>query len=201
MKKKDVLITCALRKEIKGQLKDYNILYTGVGKVNASFSLTNYCAKHPTPSLVINYGTAGSVNIAIGKLVDCTYFSQRDMDVRALGFLKGTTPLEKGIPPILDFSFTWDLLQQLKLSYQPKNYLCSSGDSLVINEEQGDNNKNANIVDMEAYALAKVCYFLTIPFISFKYISDAANKNAPKDWQKNVSKGIKKFQQEVLAFI
>ena len=43
--KKDILVVCALERETVGQLDDYfedkrQVLYTGVGKVNATFKLT-----------------------------------------------------------------------------------------------------------------------------------------------------------------
>ena len=34
---KDILIVCALEQETQGQLEDWNVLYTGVGKVNATY--------------------------------------------------------------------------------------------------------------------------------------------------------------------
>ena len=57
------LIVCALEDEIQGQLEGWDILYTGVGKVNATMALTKKLGKHGTYipyDLVINYGTAGS---------------------------------------------------------------------------------------------------------------------------------------------
>jgi len=75
-----------------------------------------------------------------------------------------------------------------------KNALCSSGDSFADGDEQF-----GNVVDMEAYALAKVCYIYNIPFISFKYITDDADSNAGDDWEENVGKGIMKFKKEILC--
>ena len=40
MNKRDILIVCAIEQETQGQLEDHEILYTGVGKVNATFKLT-----------------------------------------------------------------------------------------------------------------------------------------------------------------
>ena len=60
---KKVLIVCALEIETQGQLEDYDVLYTGVGKVNATLKLTQKFGKfgsHIPYDLVINYGTAGS---------------------------------------------------------------------------------------------------------------------------------------------
>ena len=40
MNREDVLIVCALEIETQGEMDDYSVLYTGVGKVNATFKLT-----------------------------------------------------------------------------------------------------------------------------------------------------------------
>ena len=67
---KKPLIVCALEVETQGLLKDYDVLYTGVGKVNATFELTRKFGKYgsyiPYDS-VINYGTAGSRKYKKGK--------------------------------------------------------------------------------------------------------------------------------------
>ena len=84
---KKVLIVCALPQETQGQLDDYEVLYTGVGKVNATMRLTRKFGKlgsHIPYHMVINYGTAGSRKYKKGKLIDCTKFIQRDMDVTGL---------------------------------------------------------------------------------------------------------------------
>ena len=100
MNKKDVLLVCALRKETQGQLTDWlggddwEILYTGVGKVNATYGLTRYLSENKLPKLVVNYGTAGSRKLPIGELVDCTKFVQRDMKIEQLGFMDLQTPYE-----------------------------------------------------------------------------------------------------------
>jgi adenosylhomocysteine nucleosidase len=188
--KENILFVCALKEEVGSVLKDYNVLYTGVGKVNATFYLTKHLSKHPLPSLVINYGTAGSQKLAMGQLVDCTKFLQRDMDVSPLGFDKGVTPFDDTIPAILDFS-------HIPLNPIGKNYLCASGDTLVV----GEQHYAGDLVDMEAYALAKVCYLFQIPFVSFKYISDSADANAPKDWSKNMAEGKSQFEEKILRKI
>ena len=103
MNKDNILIVCALEMETQGQLDDwkpYNILYTGVGKVNATYHLTRRLLVDKSMNydtrikLVINYGTAGSRKYQQGELVDCTKFVQRDMDVTGLGFIKYQTPFE-----------------------------------------------------------------------------------------------------------
>ena len=187
---KKTLIVCALEIETQGQLKDYDVLYTGVGKVNATFELTRKFGKYGSYipyDLVINYGTAGSRKIKKGKLVDCTKFIQRDMDVTGLGFMRGETPFEQD-PPFI--------IQQQNIEFNPigRNATCGSGDNFV----EDKTNYYGEVVDMEAYALAKVCYLYDVPFISFKYITDGADEQAHEDWEKNLADGIEVFKEKIL---
>ena len=200
MNNKEILIVCALEQETQEELNDWepfaddpvwDILYTGVGKVNATLKLTQRLQINrtlpPMPKLVINYGTAGSQSrrYSKGDLVDCTRFVQRDMDVTGLGFKLGQTPFEEDIPIIL----------QSESEFNPigKNALCGSGDSFVDGDVEF-----GNIVDMEAYALAKVCRNYDVPFISFKYITDNANEHSVGDWNDNLGKGIVEFKEKIL---
>ena len=198
MNKEDILIVCALEQEVNGELDDYlpdprQIIYTGVGKVNATGQLTerlhsSHLKYLPLmPKLVINYGTAGSRDLPIGELVDCTIFTQRDMDVSGLGYMKGQTPFENLIPMILDYNH---------VQFNPigKRLRCGTGDNFV----QTDMDTYSEVYDMEAYALAKVCFVYDVPFISFKYITDNANEQSPKDWEENCSDGIMEFKERVL---
>ena len=141
------LIVCALEVETQGQLDDYDVLYTGVGKVNATYTLTSHFGKygsHIPYDLVINYGTAGSRKIKKKTLVDCTKFVQRDMDVTGLGFMRGETPFEDDIPLMLDFGITeYNTIQ--------RRATCGSGDNFV----EDKTNYYGEVVDMEAYDLAK----------------------------------------------
>ena len=191
MNKEDILIVCALEIETQGQLEDYDVLYTGVGKVNATLKLTRKFGKFGSYipyDLVINYGTAGSRKIKKKQLVDCTKFVQRDMDVTGLGFMRGQTPFEDKIPIILDFDH---------VEFNPigRKASCGSGDNFV----EDKTNYYGEVVDMEAYALAKVCYNYDVPFISFKYITDGADEQAHEDWEKNLADGIVEFKKKVLS--
>ena len=57
-----------------------------------------------------------------------------------------------------------------------------------------------DLVDMEAYALAKVCKLELIKFRCFKYVSDNADENAPNEWLENCKKGAKLFQNNLKQF-
>jgi adenosylhomocysteine nucleosidase len=195
MSGKDILIVCALEQETEGQLEDYDVIYTGVGKINATFHLYGrlgeiYNSYRELPKLVINYGTAGSRELPIGELVDCTKFTQRDMDVTGMGFMKGQTPFENLTPMILDYDH---------VEFNPigKKLRCGTGDNFV----QTDEDTYSDVYDMEAYALAKVCYHYDINFISFKYITDNANEHSAGDWEQNCSDGIVEFKERILEEI
>ena len=123
---KRTLIVCALEVETQGQLDDYDVLYTGVGKVNATFKLTQKFGKygsHIPYDLVVNYGTAGSRNLPIGELVDCTRFVQRDMKITQLGFYEGQTPFES--------PNTMIVLSTSNFNPIDKRLVCGTGDSFV----------------------------------------------------------------------
>jgi len=186
---KNILIVSALEVETQGKLEDWDVIYTGVGKVNATMTLvdrlTDY--NYVKPDLVINYGTAGSRKIKKKTLVDCTKFVQRDMDVTGLGFLRGETPFEQD-PPVI--------IQPQNIDFNPigRNATCGTGDCFVEDKSQ----YYGEVVDMEAYALAKVCYNYDVPFISFKYITDGADEQAHEDWEANLADGIVEFKKKVL---
>ena len=186
---KKTLIVCALKTETQSQLGDYEVLYTGVGKVNATFELTRKLV-NSNYDLIINYGTAGSRKIKKKTLVDCTKFIQRDMDVTGLGFMKGETPFESD-PPFV--------IQAQHQVFNPinRNATCGTGDNFAEDKSQ----YYGEVVDMEAYALAKVCYLYDVSFISFKYITDGADEQAHEDWEANLADGIEVFKEKVLAFL
>ena len=170
-----ILIVSALRQELS-DIDD--VLYTGVGKVNATYKLTELLTRvygKDRFDLVINYGTAASKTYS--GLVDCTKFIQRDMDATPMGLKIGETPFDNE-PSMIDFSHIKNPIG--------KNLTCYTGDSFVTDIQYMD------VVDMEAYALAKTCRNFGIDFVSYKYISDDGNAD---DWEKNCGKGVKEFKK------
>jgi|GEM_PF-101352 len=176
----DILIVMALESECQGYFAKENVIYTGVGKTNASYALMKAINKKK-PKLVLNLGSAGSAVFNKGELINCTEFIQRDMDVRGLGFEQYVTPFDKMDEQILSYG---NVVEGLKKG------ICGSGDSFDTSS-----NKTAayNLVDMEAYALAKICKLQKIPFTCVKYITDGADGGAGEDWNKALSDAAKKL--------
>ena len=148
------------------------LLYTGVGKVNAAFALTQKLLQMPEKPLVINVGSAGSHSFDAGIVVCITEFIQRDMDVRALGFALGQTPFEENS----------SLKNGIAIDGLPLAS-CFTGDSFVT---EAHPHFHLEVIDMEAYALAHVCQRLDVPFVCLKFITDGANGEAADDWQQAV---------------
>jgi adenosylhomocysteine nucleosidase len=181
-----ILVVMALRLESSGVFEAAGIpvLYCGVGKVNAAIALAKALSRYAQAGrempLVVNFGSAGSRRHASGTLVACHEFVQRDMDVRGLGFALGVTPYDEA-PSRLTFEPVFSLPAAL----------CGSGDSFAITEVDMD----CAVVDMEAYALAKVCWHENAKFACAKYISDGADTSAADDWQSNAHRAADDFLQ------
>ena len=172
--KKNTLIAVAMKEEMSlEQAEGWNVIYTGIGKVNALISV-NQALTEFKPDNLINFGTAGSSRSDLKGLHEVTTFKQRDMDLRSLGLPLGVT-LNDHINDIC--------LDRPGLS-------CGTGDSFVTANQE----LKTDLYDMEAYALAKLCLIEKIKFFCFKYISDEANENASSDWNESVSKGGEAFQ-------
>jgi len=169
------LIVMALPQESRGLMEraGAQVLYTGVGKVNAAAAMARRlaelrCAGTPA-SLVINLGTAGSRTLAPHTLVGCHRFGQRDMDVSGLGFPPGVTPFDDA-PAVLEFPIVFHHLP---------HKLCTSGDSFVTHLHAVE----SDVVDMEAFAIAKPCRAEGVAFACAKYITDGADSDSAAHWE------------------
>jgi len=177
---KRIFVLCALPEESQGLVENYiPTIYTGVGKVNAAIAATK-CILEYNPDLILNFGTAGSHTIPKHTLVDCTKFIQRDMHIKELGFEFGVTPYEDEDTSILEFPNKNPINKMLT---------CGTGDTFVSDMEKIP----CDVVDMEAYAIAKCCHYNDVDFVSFKYITDGADDDAASDWIENCKKGSEEF--------
>ena len=110
-----ILILVAVEEELSVKdLPEFQIHYTGVGKINASIKTLEIIRDY-SPTQVINYGTAGSLNKKLKGLVEVTQFFQRDMDATPLGFKIGQTP--------------FDEIEEI--NFDSNGYSCGTGDSFV----------------------------------------------------------------------
>lgn len=167
----DNLILIALEQEAPTMAKWGNVFFTGVGKVNAGITAGRLIEKY-NPKVVWNFGTVGGVSVNSG-IHEIKNFIQRDMLCCELGFEEGQTPFEEG--SIISFG---DIINDM---------CCSTGDNFVSGDT--DDWAITDVVDMEAYAIAKACKQANVQFKCFKYVSDQADENASKDWKETVADG------------
>lgn len=179
MNPKNTIVLVALEDELPREcLPGFHIEYTGVGKVNAAIKAAQVIERYK-PNLIINFGTAGGVTRSVHGLHEVGSFVQRDMDATGLGCVLGETPFDA----VKDISFGHE------------GVICGTGDSFV----NGDLPMHADLVDMEAYAIAKACLGAQIDFRCYKYVSDNANDEAGDLWKKNITKGQQAIRKKLLT--
>lgn len=176
------LFVFALEAEAGVLFSNDNVLYTGVGKLNAAYSLTKKILTN-RPSIIINLGSAGSNKFAKESIICCTQFVQRDMDAALLGYQLYETPFSE---------------EKNKLRYGInilflEEGICGSGDNFEVEHRSSF----YDVVDMEAYALAYISKKEKIPFLCLKYITDGADDSAVEDWKIMVDKAAKALRISV----
>jgi adenosylhomocysteine nucleosidase len=152
--------------------EDFEVIYTGVGKVNASSGAT-LALLVLRPTLVINYGTASKINDKLDGLVEIANVVQRDMMAMPLA-PRGSTPFSPGLD---------------RLSSGHGTVTCGTGDSLVTAEDPWLAENGIDIVDMELFAIAHVCQRHSIPWRAFKYLTD----DAIEHWAADAAEGQNLF--------
>ncbi len=141
---------------------------TGIGKVNAALAVCE-AVRDAQLDLVLNVGTAGSVTHAVGSIVACGRFIDRDMMQ-----LK-----EFGVPyqhDFVDALARMPLLRGLDVAH-----VCNTGDTFVTQVIE-----QADVVDMENFAVAEVCRRAGIPLVSVKYITDRIGENSVQHWEEKL---------------
>ena len=162
------IILLAMPEEAPSFVGKSNVFFTGVGKVNAAIVAATLIEKYK-PNRVFNFGTAGGIgqHIEPGSLYKCTYFTQRDV------ILGGCV-----LGPQAD-----ELLAGIGTG--GTGFRLNTGDNFVTDTSTID----ADLVDMEGFAIAKACKIAGIEFECYKYVSDMADENAADHFADSVHKG------------
>ncbi len=161
--------------------KEIVVLKSGIGKVNAAVS-TTLLLDHYAIDYVINVGTAGGLHIEQNPfdVVISTGVAHHDVDVRVFDYKYGQVP---GMPYIYEcdvrlINEVKRIVGNLNLTYQLG--LIVSGDQFISTDKQVSNIKeyfsDALCAEMEAGAIAQVCYQFKKPFIITRSLSDVFGK-------------------------
>ncbi|MBC2771425.1 5'-methylthioadenosine/S-adenosylhomocysteine nucleosidase [Rhizobium sp. AQ_MP] len=150
-------------------------LMTGVGPVEAAVVLTKELARLSShddlPDLVVSLGSAGSATLEQAEVYQVSAVSYRDMDASAFGFEKGKTPF-------LDLPVSVEL--PLRIPGIPTATL-STGANVVSGAAY--QSIDADMVDMETFAILRACQSFNSPLIGLRGISDGRHDvNHIDDW-------------------
>ena len=150
-------------------------LMTGVGPVEAAVVLTKELARllshDDLPDLVVSLGSAGSATLEQAEIYQVSAVSYRDMDASAFGFEKGKTPF-------LDLPVSVEL--PLRIPGIAAATL-STGANVVSGAAY--QSIDAEMVDMETFAILRACQSFGIPLIGLRGISDGRHDvNHIDDW-------------------
>jgi adenosylhomocysteine nucleosidase len=174
---------------LKIEGKVVEILYTDIGLINATYSLTKRITeakeRGDIVERVVNIGTAGGRGeMKVGDIVECQTFAVRDADQTAIGFPMGVININS------KFADDKQALIHNKVITNFKKGICGSGNNF---ESSSPKLPECNVVEMEAAALMKVCIRENVPFIAIKYISDAESKNEGDEWKESLKIAPKKL--------
>jgi adenosylhomocysteine nucleosidase len=144
--------------------KRFTPLITGIGPVEAAITtaraLAQCHADAAMPDLIVCVGSSGSKILEQLGVYQASHVSYRDMDVTRLGFDKGETPLvpDSKILPLV-----------CPLESYPQARL-ATGASIVSGDEY--DSIDADMVDMEVFAIARACKQFGVPLMALRGISD-----------------------------
>jgi len=164
--------------------KEVILLKSGIGKVNAAMATAILLEKYQ-PDVVINTGSAGGLHtdLNVGDVVISTEVRHHDVDVTAFNYEYGQVP---GMPAAF---LSDDKLKSIAKKCAEKingiqvvEGLIVTGDSFMndpvrvdfVKEKFGD----LYAVEMEAAAIAQVCYAFKVPFVVTRALSDIAGKES-----------------------
>lgn len=162
---KRILFIMAVEQEYGAELsRRFKPLFTGVGPVEAAASTAGALARLAgagrLPDLAVNLGSAGSASLPQTGVYQVASVSYRDMDASAIGVAKGHTPF-------LDIPAELPLLTPIA-GVQAKRL--STGANIVSG--QAYQAIDADMVDMECFAVARACMAHAVPLVGLRGISD-----------------------------
>ncbi|MEN5364086.1 5'-methylthioadenosine/S-adenosylhomocysteine nucleosidase [Brevundimonas intermedia] len=150
-------------------------LMTGVGPVEAAVVLTAALARLEAagdlPDLIVSLGSCGSRVLEHACVYQASSVAYRDMDASALGFPKGVTPLLHQ-PAILALPCPIPGVPTATLSTGANVVSGAVYDAI-----------DAEMVDMETWALVRAAQTFGLPLIALRGVSDGrAELKAVEDW-------------------
>ncbi|WP_224405780.1 5'-methylthioadenosine/S-adenosylhomocysteine nucleosidase [Afifella sp. IM 167] len=149
-------------------------LITGVGPVEAGIGTAAWLSRlgaEDKPDLLVSIGSAGSRLLEQGEVYQASAISFRDMDASPLGFEKGRTPF-LNLPAEVAIPQQISGVEAARLSTGSNIVSGAAYDAI-----------DAEMVDMEGFAVMRAGHLFAIPTIALKGISDGkAELQHFRDW-------------------
>ncbi len=174
-------------------------LMTGVGPVEAGVSLGialgRLEAAARLPDLVVSLGSAGSRTLEQTAVYQVASVSYRDMDASPLGFERGATPFLE-LPATVALPFRVPGIPEATLSTGADIVSGAAYDAI-----------DADMVDMESWALMRACHRFEVPLIGLRGISDGASElRHVSDWteflhlvDENLATALDRLEEALVA--
>lgn len=161
----DILYVMAADAEYGPHLKSrITPLMCGVGPVEAGVAvaaeLGRLKAADQLPQIVVSLGSAGSSRLEQAAIYQASSIAYRDMDASLLGFERGVTPF-LGLPAVLPLGPLVPGMARATLS---------TGGAIISGA--GYERIEADMVDMETYAIKRACDRFGLPLVALRGISD-----------------------------
>lgn len=146
--------------------KLFKPLMCGVGPVEAGVAtaacLAELAGRGTLPDLAVSLGSAGSRTLEQTGVYQAASVSYRDMDASVLGFAKGVTPF-LDLPAALPLACPFADVPAVRLA---------TGASVVSGAAY--DGIEADMVDMETFAVLRACQRFAVPLAGLRAISDGA---------------------------
>jgi len=186
--------------------KEVVLLRSGIGKVNVAIA-TTLLFEHFDIKAVINTGSAGGLHpeAEIGDVVISDGAIYHDVDVTGFNYEYGQVP---GMPAV--YLPNKDLINKVEqvLKAVNKTYWLgkiATGDSFINRPEQIEvierNCQAAIAIEMEAAAVAQVCYQYQKPFIIVRALSDIAGKESHISFNEFITVAAKESTEMVTELV
>lgn len=179
---------------------DCTVVCFGIGKVNAATGAA-VTLSTGTYDGVINTGWSGGVSgVHKGDIIVSDSCVECDFDFTVLGKLPGQKPYQDeyiyGCDNFLHTACCGiDGFTHGKLG---------TGDLFLADKEKKDNFKKIfgiNAFDMESGALASVCSFFDVPFVSVRKISDTADDVGTQDYRTSLRTDVTAFSDIIIEIL
>ena len=181
-----IILLAAAKEEINpADFSDFELHYSGVGKINAAFK-TFELITTIKPDLIINIGTSGVLKPdLVGKVHEIGCVIERDAMCEPLSE-RGTFPFDNS---------------PKEFKIHKNSVKLATGDSLVISNDPWLVLNKVDLVDMEFFAIAKVSFKLKVPALALKFGSDFADQNAHTDWSNSLKIASKQIARTLPYFL